>query len=103
MVHGQQNDVILRGEPEQLYAQQWPLKQIERLARLNFRKAHGLSFPLGKGQLLEVDLHHCDEVAFSDHLDRLSVLSCERGAQGFMALNNFVEALLHCANIQSAG
>ncbi|CRM45847.1 hypothetical protein [Pseudomonas sp. 24 R 17] len=102
MVQRHQQLVIFIVQAHQGHPQQRAFFQVELGARFVFANLLRAGFTLGHGQVAEVDELELEIRLGIDALEGLAVAFVEAGAQGFVALDQVLEAQAHGVFIQLA-
>ena len=103
VVDGQQMDVVVVAQPEQAAAQQRPLLEIERLARMLLRDCARLVLPLGLAELTQVDERHPNLEMRLHHLHRLAIDGLEDGPHQLVPPHDLVQAALQRSRVDRRG
>ena len=102
VVQRHQQLVLFIAQAHQGNPKQRAFFQVERAARLVFANLLRTGFALGVGQVTEVDDRQFEIRRSLDTLERLAVALAEARAQGFVTLDQLLEAVAQCVFIQLA-
>src|SRR5215467_530531 len=102
MVHGQQENVIIRRDTQDLCAHDWPRTQIEGKPGFFVRAYIALEFSLLWRQRREIDNRDQQNKFARNRLYWLAVMQDKTGPQSFVARDHPVDRPLQCADIELA-
>src|SRR3954471_20258422 len=102
MVHDDQQQMLVLGEPDEPGANQGQSGEIEWFLRGFLQALLRAHFTIAIRQLRQINERRLYLEAPLDDLDWRSVNRGETSAQGFMAVNHRLQSLLECENFQPA-
>jgi hypothetical protein len=100
VVHGQEEDVLLRRKPEQLGVEERPGRQVEGAPRLGRGAALQLRLPLRLGEPAQVAARQFQRAPGEHHLHRLPLLHLEHGAQHLVPPHDLAQGAVQRVRVQ---
>ena len=102
MVHGEQQHMLLRSQPQDLRTYQGSLRQGKGALRLLAGQAPRLRLTLRLGQGAQIRERQGQAARRGNDLHGLSLLHGKAGSQGFVAAQDLVEALLQDSQLKGS-
>ncbi len=103
VVHGEQQHVIVGGQPQQRGAKQRPARQVERPRRLLAREPPLLGISLRRRQQRQIEQRHRLRLERPHHLHRLATGLIDHGAQRVLAAHHVVDRFDHGCHVDCGG